>query len=186
MPSPRQWKVEHLDIAAFAREGAHVDGHSPLASFPRLCGSQAEDGRDNADAAVQWQIAGRQAELPATGRRLPTLSICAQARVVLECQRCLQPFPVDLEVERRIFFIDGEDAAAVLDADSDDDVLALAAAADVLEIVEDELLLALPLVPRHDVCPEPLLAGGSDESVSAAHPFAALAALRKGSVKKPH
>jgi uncharacterized protein len=35
-------------------------------------------------------------------------------------------------------------------------VLALEPALDLKELVEDELLLALPLVPRHEVCPEPL------------------------------
>ena len=57
------------------------------------------------------------------------------------------------QVERRIRFVDGEDAGGALDADSDDDVLALTPALDLHELVEDELLLALPLVPRHEVCP---------------------------------
>ena len=63
---------------------------------------------------------------------------------------------VPLHAERRIFFVDGEDAAAALDAESEDDVLALTPALDLAELVEDELLLALPLVPRHEQCPEPL------------------------------
>ncbi len=186
MPSPRQWKVERLDIAAFAREAAEVDGRSPLGSFRRLHESQPEDGRDNTDAAVHWQLAGRQDELPGIGRRLPTLALRAQAHVMVQCQRCLQPFAFDASIDRKLFFVEGEDAAAALDADSDDDILAMEPATDVLEIVEDELLLALPLVPRHDVCPEPLLAREPDEPASATHPFAALAALREGSTKKPH
>ena len=60
------------------------------------------------------------------------------------------------EVERRFLFVAGEDAAAALDAESEDDVLALEPGARPAELVEDELLLALPLVPRHEVCPEPL------------------------------
>jgi len=89
---------------------------------------------------------------------------------------------VALRAERRIFFVDGEDAAAALDADSEDDVLALTPALDLLELVEDELLLALPLVPRHDVCPEPLPRAFRDEAEFVEdHPFAALAALKQGS-----
>ncbi len=55
-----------------------------------------------------------------------------------------------------VFVAGGEEAAAALDAESDDDVLALESSLDLHALVEDELLLALPLVPRHDECPEPL------------------------------
>ena len=47
-------------------------------------------------------------------------------------------------------FVDGEAQAEALDADSEDDVLALAPALDLRTLVEDELLLAWPIVPRHD------------------------------------
>ena len=47
-----------------------------------------------------------------------------------------------------VAFVRGEDAAAELDAESDFDVLTLTRSLDLRELVEDELLLALPLVPR--------------------------------------
>ena len=53
---------------------------------------------------------------------------------------------------------------------------------DVLELVEDELLMALPIVPMHETCESEhaptssnQVEGGDDEKP---HPFAALAALR--------
>ncbi len=58
-----------------------------------------------------------------------------------------------LEAERSIFFVEGEDAAAALDAESEDDVLALTPALDLEALIEDELLLALPLIPRHERLP---------------------------------
>ncbi|MDQ2927379.1 MAG: YceD family protein, partial [Pseudomonadota bacterium] len=78
-------------------------------------------------------------------------------------------------------FVEGEDAAAALDAESEDDVLALAPAIDLQSLIEDELLLALPLIPRHDVCPEPLVqaVGGDVKPSPEEHPFAALAALKR-------
>ena len=87
-----------------------------------------------------------------------------------------------LRVDRRIFFVEGEDAAAALDAESEDDVLALTPALDLPELIEDELLLALPLVPRHEVCPEPLPRAFVEDdpaTTPADHPFAALAALKQ-------
>jgi uncharacterized protein len=84
------------------------------------------------------------------------LHLRADSAVGLACQRCLQRMVVPLGIDRRLFFVAGEDAAASLDAESDDDVLALEAFLDLRSLIEDELLLALPLVPRHEVCPEPL------------------------------
>ena len=87
-----------------------------------------------------------------------------------------------LAIERSFLFVHGEDAAAQLDTDSEDDVLALTRALDLRELIEDELLLALPLVPRHEVCPTPLLAPADGEAPvdDKPNPFAALAALKRG------
>ena len=65
---------------------------------------------------------------------------------------------VDIQIDRNFMFVHGEAAAAQLDAETDDDVLEMPRVLDLRELVEDEILLAMPLVPRHDVCPEPLSA----------------------------
>ena len=64
-------------------------------------------------------------------------------------------------------------------------MLVLTRALDLHELVEDELILALPLVPRHDACPQPLAAPATAEEPLAErpNPFAALAALKRG---EPH
>ncbi len=92
--------------------------------------------------------------------------------------------PQHVAVDRALRFVRGEDEAARLDEESDDDVLALAGRLDLAELAEDELILALPLVPMHDACPQPLAAdmapAGADEAAGPArpNPFASLAALR--------
>ena len=128
---------------------------------------------------MQWKAEGTLAPLLGAGAQ-PALRIVADAAVGLECQRCLQRMVVPLRVDRRVFFVAGEDAAASLDAESDDDVLTLEPALDLKSLVEDELLLALPLVPRHEVCPEPLPFEAEPEAPASEHPFAALAALKRG------
>jgi uncharacterized protein len=92
---------------------------------------------------------------------------------------------IDLAVDRTLRFAADEDTAAALDANSEEDVLAMEHKLDLPALAEDELLLALPLVPRHDVCAQSLplgeAASGPAASVAdgeAAHPFAELARLK--------
>ena len=90
---------------------------------------------------------------------------------------------VTLDVRRSIRFVHGADLAQQLDEEGEEDVLDSSAALDLRELIEDELILALPLVPRHDVCPQPLAqadhGADADDIGSQAHPFAVLASLRR-------
>lgn len=95
----------------------------------------------------------------------------------------LQRMPLALQAERSFLFVRDEATAAQLDEELEDDVLVLPRQLDLLELVEDELILALPLVPRHETCPQPLPMSAADAGWPAEeaepHPFAALAALKK-------
>jgi uncharacterized protein len=179
----REFDPRRLDVAAFAAAAGEFAGEFAAAALPRLSSATLAPGADSPRPGVRWRVDGERLPLAGAGVQ-PSLLVTASTDVSLECQRCLQPMQMPLRAERRIFFVDGEDAAAALDAESDDDVLALTPALDLPALIEDELLLALPLVPRHDVCPEPLLRGfvdGDSAAVSAEHPFAVLAALKQGS-----
>ena len=172
-----------LEMVAFATEGGQLAGHWPGASLRRLAESQSPP-HDGALPDVAWSAQGER--LPAAGGVSQWwLSLSAQAPVWLTCQRCLQPFELPLAFERRLRFVHGEAEAETLDAESDDDVLALGRSLDLRELVEDELLLALPIVPRHEVCLQPLpMAVGEqalkDDVPERPHPFAALQALKSG------
>ena len=181
----RQHDPLRLEMVAFATEGGQLAGHWPGATLTRLADSQSPL-QDGALPDVAWSARGERLPAAAGDAEL-WLSLSAQAPVWLTCQRCLQPFELPLAFERRLRFVHGEAEAEALDAESEDDVLALSRSLDLRELVEDELLLALPIVPRHDQCPQPLpMAVGADEVEEdlpeRPHPFAALQALksRKG------
>ena len=174
---PRMHDPRRLDIAAAAEQGAELQGEWPLAALQRLVEGSPPKA---ADEVVSWSARFTRRAVPG-GRPEARLHLQAQARVQRDCQRCLQPVAIDVTVDRALRFVADEATAAALDADSEEDVLAAERAFDLQELVEDELLLALPLVPRHEVCPQPLpLTGEAGESADAApaHPFAALAALK--------
>jgi len=177
----RPFDPHRLDVAAFAAAGGEIGGELAAEAMPRLAAATLPPPDGAQRPSIEWRTTGGRLPLAGAGVQ-PSLLIEASTDVALECQRCLQPMAVALHAERRIFFVEGEDAAAALDAETEDDVLALAPALDLVELLEDELLLALPLVPRHAVCPEPLPRALRDEAADAPadHPFAALAALKPG------
>jgi uncharacterized protein len=63
---------------------------------------------------------------------------------------------MSLELDRRFLFVARRGQAARLDEEIDDEVLVFARELDLHALLEDELLLDLPLVPRHDAAPQPL------------------------------
>lgn len=177
---PRVRDPLRLDVEALAKEAGRLEGRWPLAGFARLAESSHAEARPGPGDEVAWQAEG---ELRPVRGGSPEvwLHLAAQARVMLECQRCLQPVAVALAAERSFRFAPDEATAAEIDADSEEDVLVLTRALNLHELVEDELILSLPLVPRHAACPQPLAAPApSDEPLpEQPHPFAALAALKR-------
>ena len=183
--SAREFDPHRLDVAAFAKEAGVLDGRWPLVQFGRVLASEPSDSARADEGDVAWRAHGERIAMRG-GEAQCRLHLQATTRVPLECQRCLKPVVVPVEIERDYLFVHGEDAAAQLDAESDDDVLALTRSLDLQELIEDEILLALPIVPRHEVCPEPLRVPDSidpapaDADDAPAHPFAALAGLKRG------
>jgi uncharacterized protein len=145
-------------------------------------------GAEPEGAPVHWQAEGEQ-RLVTGGEPEVWLHLTAQACVNMRCQRCLGALAVPLDLDRWIRFVRDASQAESLDAELEDDVLELQRYMDLRELAEDELLLALPLVPRHDTCPQPLPSSagdvGDDQAADAApqrpNPFAALAQLKKKS-----
>ena len=173
----REFNPSHLDVEVFAAEAAEIAGQWPLSRLHRVAESLA--AAPTGDDGVAWSARGERRA--ARGGAFQTwLHIRAASSLALECQRCLQPVEVAVELKRSFLFVQGEELAAQLDAETDDDVLAMPRALDLQALVEDELLLAMPLVPRHEVCPEPLPVRIDDDAAGdMPHPFAALAALKR-------
>lgn len=163
-----------LDVSALCKSAGTLQGQWPLAGMARLSAGfcAATDG------SVAWQATGSLVPVAGVEPEL-WLLLHADAAVPLECQRCLQPMIEQVQVRRRFRFVRSEELAARLDEESEDDVLVLSPRLDLHALLEDELILALPIVPRHGLCPQPLpLAAAPADEEPAPKPFAALAALR--------
>jgi uncharacterized protein len=172
-----------LDVAAFADDDGELAGEWPVAALPRLSEAAYTEGAVDAPVPVVWRAQGH-AAAQAGGPPRPWLHLEAETAVWLQCQRCLQPVRESLAVRRDFRFVRSEAEAEAEDAESDEDVLALTRSLNLRDLVEDELLLALPLVPRHEVCPQPLPQVSGEPEAAAEperpNPFAKLAELKRG------
>jgi uncharacterized protein len=174
----RRLDPHHLDVSAFAENAAELSGDIPLLDCQKLLDYAAPDAPPGHKNIVTWMARG---ELRPVRSQAPEvwLHLDASASLFMACQRCLQPLLVTLQVQRSLRFVAGEDAAAAEDAESDDDVLALTQSLNLFELIEDELVLSLPWVPRHEVCPSPLPQATPESEMKEPHPFAVLAQLKK-------
>jgi uncharacterized protein len=174
----------HLDVEAFARAGGHLEGSWTLAALPRLMQGAHVEAQSPPAAEVTWSAQGRTIERTGAPAQI-WIDLKAQATVALQCQHCLGLVASPLRLERSFRFMPDENQAAELDAESDDEVLVLSRNFDLRELVEDELILALPLVPRHEDCPAPLAAPTDPDALEPEepdrrkNPFAALAVLKR-------
>lgn len=171
----------------FAEAAATLSGNDPLHTYARLKAELAEPAADSTVSIVDWQADGANRD-GATGVPVPWMHLSAQTRVPLTCQRCLAPVDIDLHVDRWFRFAADEASAAAEDEESEEDVLVSSRDFDLHTLIEDELLMEIPVTPRHEVCPEPVRLSAVDPDFEAAeaarpNPFAVLGALRPGKAK---
>jgi len=180
----RPLHASRLNMKAFAREGVALSETTLLQNLERLV---EETQGLQADSAVQWEARG---ELrPRAGAEDEVwLHLQAQATVPLTCQRCMGVVQTPLKVDQWYRFVANEDIAMAEDDQAEEDLLVMEPQFNLLAVLEDELLMALPLVPMHDECPvaPKLQAGeatgpgdaGEGEPGAKPNPFAVLAQLK--------
>lgn len=158
--------IDNLD---FARNGRVMHGTAPLAGFSRL-----QDSLLSNQGVLNYTLSGK------TGAKGEPLLICSiEGKLVLQCQRCLEALEYPLHVESRLRLVQGATQFDDLDdGDEEVDSIPVSAEMDVLALVEDEILLSLPISPLHP--PELCLGRGGEKPVNekGSNPFGVLAALK--------
>ena len=167
-------------MQAFAEVGVPWVEILPLQNLERL--AQESIGLQP-DLRVNWQAAA-ELRTGSTGKMDIWLHLTADTTVPLTCQRCMGSVQTPLQVDQWYRFVATEDIAMAEDDTSEEDLLVLTPQFDLLAVLEDELLMALPLVPMHDECPVlPAFSAGvidvPEQSPDRPNPFAALAHLKK-------
>lgn len=158
-----QTDLQKFDLTEFLRTelgadpvrgsvGQKVTGYLPdLELFERACEDHPMQDEDGGLAWTFW--------LESTERSVPLLGVQLKTNLTVECQRCLQEFQFPIQTDTFFELVRTEselaETSAVLglgDTFDPYDKLLLSQDFDMLELFEDELILATPYVPKHDVC----------------------------------
>lgn len=132
----RAWVSWH-DAFELAARRAKFSGTLPLAAFERLASMlESNDGGVTARLAFSR---GEEGVVRVTGE--------CHAVLALVCQRCLAPFEQPVDAEFSMLLVDGEALIERLDGGEEMEVVSDRIRP--LDLIEDELIMALPLVPVH-------------------------------------
>lgn len=165
------------DVYELARQSQVVEGELPVSELPRLAASVATP-----TGTLKYSIMGRPDD-----RGRPGAMLRLAGELALECQRCGAPLSFRLKREGAFRFVASEEELNSLPLDDDDEAEAVVGghSMDLAAWIEDEAILSLPLVPRHEDC-EPSIVEPSAQrgAPDRPNPFAVLADLKGG--RKPH
>ena len=143
MPKQRESGAgRRFDAFRLASGRSTVEGSLDARDLPRMAEMLAVDA---GPAPVTWRIAGGAA---ADGRAAVTVAL--DGVLPLTCQRCLGPLAWPVAQQTELLLAHDDVEMARLDADSDNEVIVAAGPLDPAVLVEDELLLTVPYVPRHE------------------------------------
>jgi len=109
------------------------------------------------------------------------VSCIIEGFVFLTCQSSLEAFRHEISLDERLVLVDDESQLPPLEAESDaEDYLVADGPLDIRDLVEDAVLLSLPMMPRKPGLEDAPAAGvASGGEAREASPFAALAGLKK-------
>ena len=135
-----------IDAFEFCRLKEQREGTMAIIELDRVRKEAPDEHR-----SVSWSIAGG---ADALGH--PQLTLKVHGAVSLICQRCLSPVDVDVTSHSSLILAGSEEEADGIEAllaDDTVDVVAITDKVDVTELIEDEILLAIPQAVKHAICP---------------------------------
>jgi len=160
-----------IDGFEFAAAGQAQQGTLQIGEFPRLRDLLASDAGE-----VAYEVSGLR-----DGRGRPSLRIRVSGTLGLRCQRCLEAMRLEVDEEELLVLAasQAEIDADPTDPETADRVLAGKEMA-LRELVEDQLILALPYAPRHADCAPGKRGSERQGQEDRLSPFADLKGLLRG------
>lgn len=167
---------ERVDPWLLSEKEAVVEGDVALSALPRLAPLLSED----CGAASYRFRFGRDDK----GRFI--VRSLVRAELKLPCQRCLETLSLPVEAHGALALVQGPVEAEQLPEELDPLLLGEKELIQLLDLVEDELLLSIPVAPRHAMgnCQQPEAAAAKPDEeqtrIRRKSPFEVLAGLKSG------
>ena len=168
---------EHISLDKWADTGFEWSGEVDPNSFERLATTLSAE-HDQSNTQLNAELYRRNNVLH--------LVFTLKGDIWLTCQRCLQPVAVDLSDDYNIALLENDSQVRLIDEEQDylllDEIVTEQSPERLLpfkKLVEDEILLKIPMAPKHDDCEMSVEQFGEiPEEEENENPFAALASLK--------
>lgn len=158
-----------IDSAEFARQRSILTGEALVSELVRL-----HDALADQTGSILFKLSGH---IGAQGR--PRLLLKMSGRLMLTCQRCLQPLEHKVACEREfVLILPGEPEMDVAEEGDMIDCVPADPQLDVVGLVEEELVLSLPMSAMH-IAESCRPAWQVAQATVKASPFSKLAALKR-------
>lgn len=156
-----------IDGPEFARRGNLASGRVTVATLSRLADYLAND-----EGVLDCEVQGGRSE---DGNDAPELRLTISGELQLRCQRCLQALRFPLQLDKHLRLVVPGREWPEEDVENDDfDAIEASREMVVGELIEDEVLLVLPISPRHEQCAPPTMKDTQHD----ASPFSVLRKLK--------
>ena len=168
---------EHISLDKWADTGFEWSGEVDPNSFERLATTLSAE-HDQSNTQLNAELYRRNNVLH--------LAFTLKGDIWLTCQRCLQPIAIDLSDDYNIALLENDSQVRLIDEEQDylllDEIVTEQSPERLLpfkKLVEDEILLKIPMAPKHDDCEMSVEQFGEiPEEEENENPFAALASLK--------
>ncbi|WP_392560661.1 23S rRNA accumulation protein YceD [Orbus mooreae] len=162
-----------IDPIKTAQKRLDYSGYYPAKNASRLAES-VESVNSNIECNLSFNI---------DEQRLCVITVDAKVTVTLICQRCQQPFDMFIHVKNKFSPVKSDAQAEALPEHYEPALVNEFGEVDMLALVEDEIILALPIAPVHDsqhceVSEADLVFGQIPVEDEKPNPFAILASLK--------
>ena len=158
-----------IDSVVFARNASELRATVPVADMPRL-----RDVLYDQSGHMSYTLAGA-----VSTDGIASLRLAISAGLMMTCQRCLGPVLVQLQSVRSFELVpQGEELGDPSEEPDEIERIHADPALDVGTLIEDEVILCLPMIAGHEPgkCSPPVMVGAEDEIKL---PFSSLAVLRR-------
>lgn len=157
-----------IDSLDFARNGQQISGKVPVAELSRLL-----DMLENSQGFFGYIVQGG---VDKQGN--PYLDVDIAGSCQLRCQRCLQGLDYPVHLNSRLMLRDQASLDALDDDEDEFDSILADTKLDLLNLLEEEILLSLPIAPKHELA-ACQAEDGENAHKEEQHPFAVLAKLKR-------